>query len=85
MKDDPRVTDKMTDSHGGYSIPSDGITTLQSYFTSNDPFPITASTRLAYACFQSYVIDPTGFSIQTGGPQTRLWPRCMSKEEEVAV
>merc|ERR1712062_613805 len=32
MKDDPHATDKMTDSHGGYGIPSDGMTTLKSYF-----------------------------------------------------
>merc|ERR1719350_1756461 len=83
MKDDPHTTDKMTDSHGGFGIPSAGMTALKSYFQSNDPFPITTKTRLAYACFQSYVIDPTGFSIQAGSPQSKIWPRCTSQENLV--
>jgi len=80
MGNNPSVSDKMTDSHGGYSISSSGISALKSHFKANDPFPITSSTRLAYACFQSYVIDPTGFSIQTGGPGGRLWPKCGGDE-----
>jgi len=83
MGDDPSVSDKYT-HHGGFGIPSSGITYLKSYFTSNDPFPITQNTWLAYGCFQSYVFDPTGFSIQVGGPRGSIWPKC-SSNEAVAV
>merc|ERR1712232_393027 len=53
-----------------------GLTKLASYFQSNDPYPITKATRLAYACKQSYIIDPTGWSIQPLGRAS--WPKCSS-------
>lgn len=68
------TTDKYTDSHYALPMPSAGLSALASYFSSNDPYPITASTRLAYACKQNYIIDPTGFSIQPIGQAS--WPRC---------
>lgn len=74
--------DKYTDNHYALPLPSAGLTALASYFQSNDPYPITAKTRLAYACKQSYIIDPTGWSIQPIGPAS--WPRC-SFAESVAV
>merc|ERR1712137_1230053 len=61
MGTDPQVTDKMTDSHGGFSVTT---TLLEAYFTANS-FDKLLENRLAYACSQGYVIDPTGFSIQT--------------------
>jgi len=66
--------DKYTDSHYAMPMPSAGLSALSSYFTSNDPYPITKSTRLAYACEQNYIIDPTGFSIQPLGQAS--WPKC---------
>jgi len=67
-------TDKYTDSHYALPLPSAGLSALASYFQSNDPYPITSDTRLAYACKQNYIIDPTGFSIQPIGQAS--WPRC---------
>lgn len=79
MYDNPEVSDKYT-HHGGYTVPNSGITYLKSYFSSHDVFPITKDTWIAYGCFQSYVFDPTGFSIQVGGPRGSLWPNCNSNE-----
>jgi len=72
MGDDPQVTDKMTDSHGGFSVTT---TSLETYFSANS-FATLLKNRLAYACAQSYVIDPTGFSIQAGGPGGSSFPGC---------
>lgn len=72
MGTDPQVTDKMTDSHGGFSV---STSSLQTYFSSNS-FATLLENRLAYACAQSYVIDPTGFSIQAGGPGGSSFPNC---------
>jgi hypothetical protein len=72
MGTDPQVTDKMTDSHGGFSV---STTKLQTYFSANS-FATLLKNRLAYACAQSYVLDPTGFSIQAGGPGGSSFPGC---------
>lgn len=64
--------DKYTDNH--YAQPFADLSTLSSYFTSNNPYPITKNTRLAYACKQNYIIDPTGWSIQPIGMAS--WPNC---------
>jgi hypothetical protein len=72
MGTDPTVTDKMTDSHGGFSVQT---TALETYFSANS-FATLLKNRLAYACAQSYVIDPTGFSIQAGGPGGSSFPGC---------
>jgi hypothetical protein len=66
--------DKYTDSHYAMPMPSAGLSALSSYFSSNDPYPITKDTRLAYACEQSYIIDPTGYCIQPIGQAS--WPKC---------
>jgi len=68
------TTDKYTDSHYALPLPAAGLTALASYFQTNNPYPITASTRLAYACEQNYIIDPTGFCIQPLGRVN--WPNC---------
>lgn len=75
MKGSPSVTDKMTDSHAKYNVATAGITYLKSYFSSNS-FETLIKNRLAYACSQSYLIDPTGFSIQLGGPGSAIWSGC---------
>jgi hypothetical protein len=72
MGNDPTVTDKMTDSHGGFSV---STSALETYFSANS-FATLLKNRLAYACAQSYVIDPTGFSIQAGGPGGSSFPGC---------
>merc|ERR1711904_606507 len=72
MGDDPQVTDKMTDSHAGFSLTT---TTLESYFSANS-FATLLKNRLAYACAQSYVIDPTGCSIQAAGTGGNSFPGC---------
>merc|ERR1711998_709145 len=72
MGTDPTVTDKMTDSHGGFSV---STTKLETYFSASS-FSKLLENRLAYACAQSYVIDPTGFSIQAGGPGGSSFPGC---------
>jgi hypothetical protein len=61
MGSDPQVTDKMTDSHGDFDV---SVIALDVYFAANS-FETLLKNRLAYACEQGYVIDPTGFSIQT--------------------
>lgn len=65
MGDDPNggVNDKYTDNHYAVDLQSSGDY-LAKYWEAHNPFPITASTRVAYACKQSYLIDPTGWSIQ---------------------
>jgi len=73
MGEDPQVTDQMTDSHAGFSLTT---TTLETYFSANS-FATLLKNRLAYACAQSYVIDPTGFSIQAGGPGGSSFPGCI--------
>merc|ERR1712070_1238698 len=72
MGTDPSVTDKMTDSHAGFSV---STSKLEVYFLANN-FATLLENRLAYACAQSYVIDPTGFSIQAGGPGGSSFPGC---------
>jgi len=68
--------DKYTDNHYALPIPSAGLSALKSNFTSDSPYPITKNTRLAYACEQNYIIDPTGWSIQPIGQAS--WPKCSS-------
>jgi len=75
MGTDPQVTDRMTDSHGDFSV---SILGLEVYFEANS-FATLLKNRLAYACEQGYVIDPTGFSIQT----MNTFPNC--GYSEVAV
>jgi len=72
MGTDPTITDQMTDSHGGFSVTTSA---LETYFSENS-FASLLENRLAYACSQSYVIDPTGFSIQAGGPGGSSFPGC---------
>jgi hypothetical protein len=79
MGTDPTVTDKMTDSHGGFSV---STVELEVLFAASS-FETLLKNRLAYACAQSYVIDPTGFSIQAGGPGGSSFPGC--SYSEVAV
>jgi hypothetical protein len=69
--------DKYTDNHDGLEFNPLGIDALGEYFEVNDPYPITNETRLAYACKQSYVIDPTGWSIMP--VQGATWPRCQDR------
>jgi len=75
LANDPTsMLDKYTDNHYAMPIPQAGLTALSSYFNLNSPYPITKDTRLAYACKQSYIIDPTGWSIQPIGMAS--WPGC---------
>lgn len=68
------MTDKYTDSHYALPVTSEGLENLATYFKAHSPYPITKDTRLAYACKQSYIIDPTGWSIQPIGMAS--WPNC---------
>merc|ERR1711948_255380 len=52
------MVDMYTENHYAQPMNSAGMTKLATYFTSNSPYPITKDTRLAYACKQSYIIDP---------------------------
>jgi hypothetical protein len=74
--------DKYTDSHYAQPISASGLRALKKHFTSNNPYPITKDTRLAYACEQSYIIDPTGFCVQPIGNAN--WPNCGWDEEAEA-
>jgi len=73
--------DMYTENHYAQPMNSAGMTKLASYFKSNDPYPITKDTRLAYACKQNYIIDPTGWSIQPIGMAS--WPKCSSENNIV--
>jgi len=77
------MVDMYTENHYANPMNSAGMTKLASHFTSNDPYPITKDTRLAYACKQSYIIDPTGWSIQPIGAGAS-WPKC-SWENSIVV
>jgi hypothetical protein len=68
------MVDMYTENHYAQPMNSAGMTKLAKYFKSNNPYPITKDTRLAYACKQSYIIDPTGWSIQPIGQAS--WPKC---------
>jgi len=75
LANDPTsMADKYTDNHYAMPIPQAGLTALSSYFNLNPAYPITDKTRLAFACKQSYIIDPTGWSIQPIGMAS--WPGC---------
>jgi hypothetical protein len=76
-------TDKYTDSHYALPISSSGLSALNEHFTENNPYPITKDTRLAYACEQNYIIDPTGFCVQPLGRAS--WPNCGWNLEAVVV
>jgi len=76
------MIDMYTENHYAQPMNSAGMSKLATYFQSNDPYPITKSTRLAYACKQSYIIDPTGWSIQPIGMAS--WPKC-SEEASIMV
>jgi len=78
MGDDPNggVNDKYTDNHYAVDLQSSGDY-LAKYWEAHNPFPITASTRVAYACKQSYLIDPTGWSIQVDLFFESDYPGCM--------
>jgi len=71
------MIDKYSDNHYALSIPASGLTELKKEFTANDPYPITKDTRLAYACKQNYIIDPTGWCIQPIRASPN-WPKCTS-------
>jgi len=72
------MTDKYTDNHYAMPMPSSGLSALATEFTSNDPYPMTKDTRLSYECKQSYIIDPTGWSIQPIGQAS--WPKCSERD-----
>merc|ERR1712217_217044 len=69
------MIDMYTENHFAQPMNSAGMTKLATYFKSSNPYPITKDTRLAYACKQNYIIDPTGWSIQPIGAGTN-WPKC---------
>jgi hypothetical protein len=50
------------------------VAALSTHFNLNPAYPITNATRLAFACKQDYIIDPTGWSIQPIGMAS--WPGC---------
>jgi len=84
LKDDPTNTaDKYTDNHYAMPIPQDGLNALSSYFNLNSVYPITKDTRLAYNCKQSYIITPTGWSIQPMGMAS--WPDCGEPQKQIMV
>jgi len=75
LANDPTsMADKYTDNHYAMPIPQAGLNALSSNFNLNPAYPITNLTRLAFACKQSYIIDPTGWSIQPVGMAS--WPGC---------
>jgi len=68
------MIDMYTENHYAQPMNSAGMSKLATHFKSNNPYPITKDTRLAYACKQNYIIDPTGWSIQPIGDAS--WPKC---------
>jgi len=77
------TTDKYTDNHYANPMNSAGMSALSSYLKANSPYPITKDTRLTYECKQSYIIEPTGWSIQPIGGGAS-WPNC-GWEKEIIV
>merc|ERR1719160_405142 len=75
------MVDMYTENHYANPMNSAGMSTLAKHFKKNDPYPITKDTRLAYACKQSYIIDPTGWSIQPIGNAN--WPKCSDQKTVV--
>jgi hypothetical protein len=74
--------DYYTENHYALPMNSNGLSSLAAFFKKQDPYPITKATRLAYACKQNYIIDPTGWTIQPLGQAS--WPKC-SWENNVIV
>jgi hypothetical protein len=76
------MIDYYTENHYAQPMNSNGMSTLLAHFEKQDPYPITKDTRLAYACKQNYIIDPTGWTIQ---PIAHVgWPKC-SVENTIIV
>jgi hypothetical protein len=80
--DPDSMIDMYTENHYALPFNDAGMIKLADYFESNDPYPITNDTRLAYACKQSYIIDPTGWGIQPFLGMA-FWPRCWDNKTTV--
>merc|ERR1712070_1300409 len=76
------MTDMYTENHFATPTNSVALAKLSLYFAVHSPYPITKDTRLAYACKQSYLIDPTGWGIQ---PMLAKWPRCILTNTTILV
>ncbi|KAH8061593.1 hypothetical protein JL721_8820 [Aureococcus anophagefferens] len=64
----PSVHDKWGDNHYAMDLPGTSGASIVKAFTANyaQIYPIAnKSTTYAFSCEQHYIIDPTGFSIQT--------------------
>jgi len=71
----PTDGDKYNDNHfaADLQISGDPIVT---YMSAHNPYPISSSSWWAYACAQSYLIDPTGWTIQTDLQFSSSYPGC---------
>merc|ERR1712232_298696 len=68
------MNDMYTENHFAQPVSAMAMAKLAYHFYENSAYPITKDTRLAYACKQSYLIDPTGWGIQPIGMAN--WPKC---------
>jgi len=80
----PSVSDKYNDNHYAVDthVSGDYIAT---YFTANNPFPLKKDSRFAFACAQDYIVDPTGWTIQTDLFFTKAYPGCGWGKQEGLV
>jgi len=72
---EPTDGDKYNDNHfaADLQISGDYIVT---YMDAHNPYPLSTSSWWGYACDQSYLIDPTGWTIQTDLSFTSSYPGC---------
>jgi len=67
--------DKYNDNHYAVDLQISGDY-IAEYFTANNPYPLTKDSPYGFACMQSYIIDPTGGSIQTDLFFSKSYPGC---------
>lgn len=68
-------TDKFNDNHYAADLQISGAS-IVSYMTANNPYPLSTSSWWGYACAQHYLIDPTGWTIQTDLRFPSGYPGC---------
>ena len=71
----PSNGDKYNDNHYAVDTHVSGDY-LATYFTNNNPYPLSQASTFAFSCTQDYIVDPTGWSIQVDLFFTTSYPGC---------
>jgi len=71
----PSNGDKYNDNHYAVDCQTSGDF-LATYFTKNNPYPLSKASTFAFSCAQDYIIDPTGWTIQVDLRFQTSYPGC---------